>query len=335
VHWWLAVPGILVITVVFYDAFVTTVSAVSAGGPVTQRLGLALWKVLRRVARSPRSRLLAAAGPLVVFCMLLTWLLGLWAGWTLVFSAEPSAVVHGDSGEQADGWSRVYFTGYTLYTLGLGDVEPRGAPWRVLTSAATVNGFVLLSMTVTYLIPLVMALSERRQHGMVLYGLGPRPSDPLLASWDGRSFEELSPHLRDWSHRVALTAQKYLSYPVLHYFHSPSRRAGIEPGLAALDETLLLLEHGVAEDVRPSPVLLQPLRASFDRLEEVVMTFVGVRETTPAPPDLTPLRDAGIPTVDDDTFAAALSEHERHRRTLASLVADSGWSWQRHVLGDQ
>jgi hypothetical protein len=335
VQWWLVVPGILVIVVVFYDAFVTTVSAVSAGGPVTQRLGTALWRVLRRLARSPRSPLLAAAGPLVVFCMLLTWLLGLWAGWTLVFSAEATAVVHGDTGEPADAWTRVYYTGYTLYTLGLGDIEPRGAAWRVLTSAATLNGFVLLSMTVTYLIPLVMALSERRQHGMVLYGLGPRAHDLLLASWDGRSFSELSPHLRDWSHRVALTAQKYLSYPVLHFFHSPSRRAGIEPGLAALDEALLLLERGVAEEARPSEVVLRPLRTSFDRLEEVVTTFVGVRETTPPPPDLASLRSAGIPTVADEAFAAAVGEREQHRRTMATLVTDSGWSWQRHVVGPQ
>lgn len=327
-NWWLFVPAIVVVVVVFYDAFVTTVSATSPGGPVTQRFGTAIWRVLRRMAPSPGSPVLTAAGPLIVFVMLVFWLGGLWVGWTLLFSVDPQAVAHSDTAALADGWSRAYFAGYALYTLGLGDFAPQGALWQVLTSAATINGFVLLSMSVTYLVPVVMAVSERRQHGMLLYGLGPRAQDILVAAWDGQSFEDLGPLLHEWTSTTARAAQKYLTYPVLHFFHSPTRSTALEPGLVALDEAVLLLEHGVAEGARPRPIVLGPMRASLDRFEEAATEFTGVATVSPPPPTLEPLRRAGIPTVDEESFRSAVAEQDVHRRVLAALVGDANWRWE-------
>jgi hypothetical protein len=52
----LLVAGVAVIAVVLHDAYVTTVSAHGAGGPITSVLGDGLWGLARRVARSPHSR---------------------------------------------------------------------------------------------------------------------------------------------------------------------------------------------------------------------------------------------------------------------------------------
>ena len=332
---WMLLLGVAVVAFVFYDAFVTTVSGVSAGGPVSHYLGLGVWRGLRRLARSPRSSVLAAAGPLSVFVMLVFWLFGLWAGWTLVFSADPGAVLHSDTGEPADGWSRVYFAGFTVYTLGLGDFAPAGAVWQVLTAVATINGFVLLTMTVSYLIPVVMAVSERFQHGMVLHGLGDTAQDLVTAAWNGRDFSEFTPHLRDMAPVVSRTTQKYLSYPVLHFFHSPSRDTALEPGIAVLDEALLLLEHGVAEDVRPHPMQLRPLRCALDRFGAVVVSeFIGTADEAPPPPSLEPLRRAGIPVVDEAVFADSVDTRQDQRRVLAGFIADARWPWDAGVEVD-
>jgi hypothetical protein len=327
--------GLAVIAFVFYDAFITAVSGVSAGGPATHRLGMAAWKVIRLLARSPRSPLLAAAGPLVVFGMLVFWLVGLWAGWSLVFSADPTAVLHADTGEQADGWSRVYFAGYAVYTLGVGDFSPHGGPWQVLTVSATINGFVLLTMSVSYLIPVVMAVSERFQHGMVLHGLGDTAQGLLLTSWNGADFSELRPHLQQLTQVVGRTTQKFLSYPVLHFFHSPTRDSALEPGIAALDEALLLLEHGVVDEVRPHPLQLRPLRAALDRFSEIVAReFTGSADDPPPPPSLEPLRRAGIPVRDEATFVEAVAARQAHRRRLAAFIGDARWPWDEGVEVD-
>lgn len=318
--------GAALVAVVVHDAFVTTVSAVSAGGPVTQRLGLTLWRLARRVARGPRFRLLAAAGPLTVFVILVTWLVGLWAGWTLIFSADPSAVVHSGTGEPADGWSRVYFTGFTVFTLGLGDYAPDGAPWQVLTAVATINGFVLLTMTVSYLVPVMMAVSDRRQQGMLLHGLGERAQDLVLLGWRDDSFSSLEPRLHELAPTVGELAQKYLTYPVLHFFHAPTRSTALEPGLVALDEAVLILEHGVEERVRPDPATIRPLRATLDRFSELVADeFTGEAAADPPPPDLEPLRRAGVPVVAPEEFRSAVAGRGRHRRRMAAFLIDAHW----------
>lgn len=327
--------GGAVIAIVFYDAFVTTVSGIRPAGPVTHRLGLGIWKVMRLLGRSPRSAVLAAAGPLVVFAMLVFWLCGLWAGWSLVFSADPGAVLHADTGAPAGGWSRVYFAGFAVYTLGIGDFAPHGAPWQVLTAAATINGFVLLTMAVSYLIPVVMAVSERFQHGMVLHGVGDTAQGMLVTAWNGSDFTELRPHLWEFAQVVSRTTQKYLSYPVLHFFHSPNPNAAVEPGITALDEALLLLEHGVVDEVRPHPLQLRPLRAALDRFGDVVAgEFIVSAEHPPPPPSLEPLRRAGIPVRDDASFLEAAAVRHEHRRILAGLIRDAGWSWDSSVEVD-
>lgn len=320
--------GVAVVVLIFYDAYVTTVSATSAGGPLTHRLGVGLWRGLRRLARSPRSRVLSAAGPVIVFAMLLTWLTGLWLGWTLVFSSDSSAVVHDATGESADLWSRAYFAGFVVYTLGVGDYTPQGAPWQVLAVAATISGFVLLTMTVSYLIPVMMAVSDRRQQGMLLHSLGENAQELLVTAWDGRDFAPLQGHLRDLAAAVPRLTQQYLSYPVLHFFHSPSHRAAFEPGLARADEALLILEEGVAAEARPHPAVLQPLRRSLARFSELAIPpFVPVSRDPPPFPDLDALEARGIPTRPREQFHAAVEARGAHRARLSAMVADARWSW--------
>jgi hypothetical protein len=329
----LLVGGVAVIALVLHDAYVTTVSAHGAGGPATRLLGDALWRLARRVAGSPHSGVLRSAGPVIVLMMLLLWLGGLWAGWTLIFSADPGAVVHGDTGQPADGWSRVYYAGFAVYTLGVGDFVPSGAPWQVLTALATINGFAVLTMTVSYLLPVVSAVTERRQHGLQLYGLGSSAQEILLTGWDGHDFERLVPQLQQLTPVGALMTQKFLSYPVLHYFHSPYRSAALEPGIAALDEALLVLEHGVDASVRLHATATQPLRRVLDQFAEIVAAeFTGADDEPAGAPDLEPLRRVGVPTVSDEEFAEAIGGHRDRRRALSALVRDALWRWDDAVL---
>jgi hypothetical protein len=329
----LLVAGVAIIAIILHDAYVTTVSAHGAGGPVTSTLGDGLWSLARRAARSPHSTLLRSSGSVIVLVMLLVWLGGLWAGWTLVFSADPGAVVHSDTGQAADGWSRVYFAGFAVYTLGVGDFVPSGAPWQVLTALATINGFAVLTMTVSYLLPVVSAVTERRQHGMQLYGLGSTAQEILLTAWDGHDFDRLAPQLRQLTPVGALMTQKFLSYPVLHYFHSPHRSSALEPGIAALDEALLILEHGVAPSIRPHATVTQPLRRVMDQFARIVADeFTGADEDPAGAPDLEPLRRAGIPTVGDEEFRRAIAVHRDRRRAISALVRDALWGWDDAVM---
>ncbi|GGI09421.1 potassium channel family protein [Egicoccus halophilus] len=332
-RYWLLVPGLLMVVVVFLDAFLTAVTAVHLGGPITKRVSLGLWRLGRRFARRPDSPLLLVVGPTVLLSMLITWAGGMWIGWTLVFAAGPEAVINVDRGEVADFWSVVYFAGYTVFTVGLGDYAPNGALWQVLTAVATSTGFVLLTMTVSFFIPVVSGVVKRRELASLSYGLGTDAQHMLCNAWDGQGFDELRPHLHQLAPQINVLAQQFLSYPVLHYFHSPHRHSAIEPGIAALDEALSLLEHGVAPSVRPHPMVLRPTRVALERFTDLVARDHGADATQAPPlPDLAPLRRAGIPTVDDDTFRAGMAGRAEERRLLLALVQGTSWRWNGDVV---
>jgi hypothetical protein len=53
------------------------------------------------------------------------------------------------------------FYGYTLSTLGLGDMEPEGNFWDILTAILSFTGLILIS--ITYLIPVVSAEIAKRK----------------------------------------------------------------------------------------------------------------------------------------------------------------------------
>ena len=114
------------------------------------------------VRRLLSHRLVAWAGLVVVVSTLLTWTTLLWAGWTLVFSTSPGAIVESATGHPAEVVERVYFVGYTIFTLGLGDYRPQGSAWELATSLAAGSGFLLFGLALAYLVPVTAAATQNR-----------------------------------------------------------------------------------------------------------------------------------------------------------------------------
>jgi hypothetical protein len=42
--------------------------------------------------------------------------------------------------------NKIFYTGYTLSTLGLGDMEPEGNFWDILTAILSFTGLILISI---------------------------------------------------------------------------------------------------------------------------------------------------------------------------------------------
>ncbi|WP_052666054.1 potassium channel family protein [Nitriliruptor alkaliphilus] len=320
---WMLPVGVLLLGTVTYDALSTTVVASSAGGPLTSRVARAVWSIVGRFAR-PGSVTMRLSGPVVVVLTVGTWLLLLWSGWALIFSSSPDAVVTFLDGEPADGWSRVYYAGFTIFTLGVGDVVPNGPPWQMLTGFAVASGLALTTLAITYFIPVVTAVTVRRAQANSIAGLGASPHEIVLRSWHEGSFRWVEAQLPRLAEQVLQTAERHLAYPILHYFHSASPRTDLAIQLHALDEAVTILEAGVTEPSRPHPQALAHFRhATTQLLDNLDLDLASAR--TPAAIDLAPLRDAGIPTVDDATFADQLDRLLEHRRRLSAFAAESVW----------
>ncbi len=328
--WFVSVAGVALVLVAMGDIF-TTALTLRGAGPVTGRLTAWLWRAARWVLARPTPRpALSLAGPAIAAATVGNWLLMLWVGWTLVFLGGEGNVVSGSDGTPVDGWTKAYFAGYTLSTLGLGDVQPQGTLWQFTTAFASVNGFVAVSMAATYLIPVVTSAARQRQLAIYVHGLGDTPVGIILAAWNGKDLAALDAHLAALAPMVIDAGQQHLVYPVLYCFHGVSDATSFSVRLTALDEALLVLRHGVAPPARPVEAVTRPLAEGVTSLlERMRAASIPPMDKAPPPPDLTPLRRAGIPTVSDEEFAAIVAAHDERRRHLWAVVADAGWTWDR------
>lgn len=326
----LAVVGGALVALALVDMIWTTVAVSAGAGPVTSTVSHHLWEGLRRLARRRERphRFLRLGGVLVVVVVFTLWLGFLVLGWGLVFNATDAAVVRTPTGDPASFTERLYFAGYTTATLGNGGFSPGPGLWRLLTVFASFSGLGVATMGITYLVPVTQAVATRRVTALRISGLGETPQGILVNAWEGGGWHQLEDELRSLSSEVTSLGQSHLAYPVLHYFHDVSESAAGAVKIACLDEALTLARFGVVEEHRPHGLVVRSSRdAVGSLLSALAAGHITAAEEAPPVPDLSCLREAGIPTVSDEELAEACRELDLRRRLLRSFVEDDGWDW--------
>ena len=323
--------GALLVAVAVADAVITTLSAGNGGGPLTSRLARLTWRALRAVVRGRgESRLLSYAGTAVLLVTVLTWVVLLWTGWTLIFASTDAAVVDSTTSAPASVGARVYYAGFVVFTLGVGDFVPGSGTWQIATAAASFLGLFLITLSITYLVSVVSAAVTRRQLARCVHLSGETGADIVLNHWTGEQvssqFDSLAQTL---TAQVLQTTQQHLAYPVLHHFHAADPASSAPRAIAALDDALLLLSEGLDEQARPSSDTLARLRRAIEHYTSTVHSG-GHQPQDPPLPDLSPLRDAGVPVVDDAAFGAAYGAHAGRRQHLDALIRADAWTWPAH-----
>lgn len=331
-NWFAAVTGVALLVLTWADIIKTTLTLRGAG-PVTSRMAKHVSGLVRLAFRTTGKRsTLARGGPAIAILTVASWILLEWAAWTLIISTDPAAVVKSQGGQQADVWARIYYAGYSFFTLGLGDYRPQGAVWQVLTNLMAASGFLTISLCATYLVPIVSAVVSKRQAAIYISALGKTPQDILLAGWNGKDFSGLKSNLSSLAPTVIEIGQQHLAYPMLHYYYGRCREEALALQMVVLDEALTLLEVAVGPEVRLPKTTMSPA-------VEGIGSFLGsldrmhIRSASEAPPapSLEPLRRAGIPVISDSEFQDAINRKAPRRRVSQSLLDDSGWDWQEVV----
>jgi len=323
----LMLAGAVVLGLAMTDVVWTTIAAGSGAGPLTSRLGGRLWAAARAIhRRSQAPTVLTVAGVLIVLAVLVMWISLVLVGWLAIFASADGAVRASTTGRPGDLVDRIYFTGYTVFTLGLGDYVPGDGTWQLATVLASGSGLVLVTLSITYLVPVASAVVQRRQLAGQISSLGESGSDIVVRAWNGSDFGQLTQSLSMLLPLVHTLRLQHLTYPVLHYFHAQTPRDAAAVKLVHLDQALSLLGHGVAADRRPDA---QTIEALDGVIGEFLSTMEGVHITgaeSPAPAAaLSPLADAGIP-VDESGYRAHIEGTVRRRRLLAAYLLDDGWA---------
>lgn len=324
----LLIFGVALLAIVSSDILFTTLT-IKGGGFLTNRLSSWIWHCVIRIHRHHNNhRLLAGSGLVLILGMVVSWFLLTWVSWSLIFCSFNDAIVYASNKEPASTWDRIYYTGYTITTLGRGDYQPGSGIWHLLTSLAAANGFFLVTLSIAYLFPVVSAVTQKRVLAVYLASLGGTADEILTNAWNGKNFGNLDQHLISLTPLIAELGEKHLTYPILHYFHSLERSRSLPLSIAAFDEAITLLDYAVLENYRPDVASLSPARrASAAFLKTLKSAYLEPNKHEPPLTPLELLRIKSIPTVSDRAFRETTNQINKRRRLLLALVENDGWTW--------
>ena len=312
----LAASGALLVLLVLWEVISTTLK-MSGGGPLTVPLTNLVWKLCLNGNRYASSRgFLCSCGIGLLMFTISIWVLAYWIGWTLFFSLSPESVLNVSSGMPANFIERAYYVGFTFITLGIGDFKASTPFWQMMTILLSISGFFMITLIITYLLPVVSATVEQRQLAVYLHSLDISSSTLSQDSID----DVLENNLSSLSERIIRLSQQHLAYPILHFMQSRDAYSSIPLALVELDETLTLILRGAEEDSLLKAKVL-PLRKSlsiyFDTLE-----YLHLPRLKTAPPSQSAI--VGLKPTDPVVTKQRLEDLEIRKR----LMAYSGWNWE-------
>lgn len=324
--------GSAVLALIAYDLGSTTMSVSSVQGPLSRRVSALTWRVLRTVSRSDARRALRLAGPLILLLVLTSWLLGLAAGWTLIFSVDGALESSGGrtTGEETSVrlMDAFFFVYGALLGRGSSELSTAEAGWSSVESVMLASGVGVLTLSLAWILPVVQAVVHKRSVAAQLNALGSSPEGLLRQSWNGTDYGEVHLFFVNLVTDIAVMTQRHLAYPVIHYFHSADLRTAIGPRLVSLDEALTIITADDLEDRKLYRSSVAALRTSItDFLDSLEQTFVQPATEPPPVPRIDSLSADGLLAIDQADLDACCEELEARRRLLLGYLHHDGWSW--------
>lgn len=318
---WLAFPaGLFILVMTMLDIFRTLVMPRAARGRyrLSRLLFLGLWRPWRWIAlrartEQVRERILAGAGPMSLFVLLVGWATLTVFGYGLLLWSP--LFVEGVQGAQSTSFSTaLYLSGTSLFTLGFGDVVATGAT-RAVVIIEGANGLGLVAVVIAYL-PVLYQAFNRREVGVLLLDAraGSPPSGPeLVRRAGGFGVRHSLPRLfREWERWAADILESHLTYPLLAFFRSPHDNTSWLTSLGAMLDAATLVISTVDDEACVNDA--QMLYATGTHAVEDLFFYFrlperpGVIERREFEPILEDLKAAGVPVKPPDESWKAFTE---------------------------
>lgn len=324
--------GALIFIITALDVIKTTLSS-NGGGIITSLVSRAVYKTFFLAAgKQGKSKLLEYAGPAVLVSVLLVWIAGFWAGLLFALLSDAGSVVHSVTKASAGTLEKLYYAGFTLSTLGVGDYVVSNNFWRVVTNVAAYSGLVFITTSITYFLPVLSAVGLQSKLSLYISSMGKSPQQILANSWNGKDFSSFFDNTSALCQMIQQHTMNHHSYPVIHYFHNNQPKLSISPAIVLLDETHQLLKQSVSQEAGVDTLKMNMLQTTLDAYLEMVkgsfLKNVSPKESAPIP-DLKHLEEQGVPLKQaGDARQAFYQDLQKRRMLLTSLLEMDGWSWE-------
>ncbi len=322
--------GIGLLIAVTFD-FMQTVFIPKGAGFITESITISvatLYKVL--TGNNGANKFLDYKGLAIIITMIATWLILIWFSVTFIYAFDASSVIDSQTKENATFIEKLYFTGYTLSTLGLGEYQPQGNFWMVLTSIVSVSGFTIVTISITYIVPVINNIIEKLTLSLQIASLGESPENMLINGYDGQNFEGLSDQFSTLASNIFRYAKNHAAYPILHHVHSSDKDENTILKLVSLDEACTLLMYHIPEEKCLQKINLQQVRRAITFYLESLRN-VEISKTSPPHADFDKIEEAlgiRLENRDGEKHQEIYQKLSARRSLLKGLVEDDGFSWK-------
>jgi hypothetical protein len=323
----LSIIGIIIYFGIAIDILQTTLS-MQGGGWLTSRFSHFFWKcALYLAGKDGRSKMLSQVGFIHLISIVITWVVLLWSSFVLILYGNPGSIISSSTKLPADFWEIVYYSGFTLSTLGIGDFIANGDIWRILTTVYSYTGLILLTMSVTYFVPVLSACIDQRKLGISISTLGSTPQEIVINSWTGSDFSRLTSKADEMADSIIKYSQQHRAYPVLHYFHNNKPEHNVILQLTRLYEALIIISNKVSGDDRPEDQDLKPLVVAFSNYLQTISEVTHISLTNENPPavEIREIIRKRILNISENENISG--EEEKDRRFFKTLLEQDGWKW--------
>ncbi len=280
------VGGVLLLSLLALDVFLTVFSVEGTGGPVTMRQARLIWSAFRAVglgrAGKLRESVLALGGPTIVVANFMTWVALILFGYALIYLPF-LGTFHFTTGQpRIPFWEAVYFSGQAAATLGTGDMVPGTQLLRLVEVFEAISGFALVTSGLTYLLAVYEELLSMHTTAAMISNYFGGGLTRTLQRVEVTGGDEVGRWSETIGGNVLRALEAHYQYPIVHYFRVRARNRAFSVQMGRLLDLERAVEEGrptpeVARDIRCHPAydaLMQSLR---QYLHEVEQHFVPAR----------------------------------------------------------
>ena len=318
--------GIFILIIVNVDAL-STILRLNGGSKISNFISGQVWKVFLFLSgKNAKSNILNNAGGFILITLFISWALLLWIGFGLIFMFDYHSLVITSTEVPANCMGKFYYVGYTLTSLGNGDLKAGSDLWRIVSNLMGFNGMFLLTLTISYFIPVMNAAIKQRVLASTIAVMGNTPDKIILNGWNGNSFDHIYDKLKQLHSFILEHAQKHQAYPVLFFFHSTSPQYSVQLNIAKLDEALNIQEiYGL--DKTANCYLWDDLRKALDEYRKIMSNAYAFQEKKAPAFEYRHKIESLLPSAPDDEVKRKLELLEDRRSFFAALIQKVAWKW--------
>jgi len=231
--------GFFTLIITFLDFFHTTLSG-QGFGLMTGKLNKLLGKL---ILGNGNKLLLKYSGILHLLITTLFWLIVLLVGSLLVFTSSPDMVVNSDTKLPAPFLDRIYYTGFVISTLGIGDFIPGNSFSKIITTCLSFSGFILLTTALTYLISVVNTVLQKKQLAIYISTLGTDINELYKTAITPQGANMIVENTHSIREMIIKNSSNYIFFPIVQHYLSVNKNSSMELQLVRLYEVLVILNY--------------------------------------------------------------------------------------------